>query len=175
MLEQVEYGSKFKHYIDMFIIIGSYYFLMFYLPEFLADTGIVRVINGRWNVVGNANEAFLIYVGVEFALALFIGLFTRKSRVYKIMIISSFLIKIIGYVIYSVFLLFFSHSFITDFSVLVTRVVIAYHAYNGVFLIAILIPTPTLLGLEVGRLIKNKYKWFKIKRRIYGSKNREIR
>ena len=25
MLEEVEYGSKLKHYIDMFIIIGSYY------------------------------------------------------------------------------------------------------------------------------------------------------
>ena len=175
MIEEVEYGSKKKHVIDMIIIIGSYYFLMFYLPQFLADNGIARVNNGRWNVIGDVNEAFWIYVGVEFALALFIGLFTRKSRVYKIMIISSFLIKIVVYVLYSVFLLYFKQFFITDFSVFVTRIVLAYNAYNGVFLPSIIIPMPTLLGLEIGKLFKNKIQERKIKRRNYASKSWKIR
>ena len=175
MLEEVEYGSKLKHYIDMFIIVVIYLILMFGVPFILNYYNIATINDRNFHVIGDTNKAFWIYVASEFLLAVLVGIFTRKSRVYKTMIIGSPFIKFIGYMFLAVFLFFFKQIILPDYTVFLTRVILAYHAYNGVFLIAILIPTPTLLGLEVGRLIKNEYKWFKIKRRIYGSKNREIR
>lgn len=171
MLEEVEYGSKLRHKIDMVIIIVFYLLLMFGVPFALDYYNIATTNERNFHVIGNSAEAFWVYVAIEFLIAILVGIFTRKSRVYKAMIIGSPIIKFIGYIFLTVFLFFFKQIILPDYTVFLTRVILAYYAYNGIFLLAIIIPTPTLLGLEIGRLIKNKYKWFKIKRRIYGSKN----
>lgn len=173
MLEEVEYGSKLKHRIDMVIIMIVYLILMFGVP-FILDYYNIAAINDRnFRIIGDATKAFWIYVASEFLLAVLVGIFTRKSHVYRAMIIGSPIIKFVCYIFITVFLFFFKQIILPDYTVLLTRIILAYNAYHGLFLLSIIIPTPTLLGLEIGRLIKNKYREFKIKRRIYGSKNKE--
>ena len=171
MLEETNYGNKKRHRIDLIIIWVSYFFLMFGLPILLRNFNIAEVyIDEAWVVQGDADLALLLFMLTEFLLALIVSLTTYKAHIYLILVVFSFLVKLVLYILVSVILFWSIRYFLTDFDLLLSRLVIAYRGYNGVFFPSILFCIPTLLGVEIGKLIKNKYQEKKLVR-LYVNKN----
>lgn len=174
MFEEMIVGSKKKHKRDLIIIICSYLLLMVVLPFLLSYFKVVNVYSTEeaWLIRGDVNLAFVILTIAEFFTALIVSLITHKQHVYTLMIMGSFFIKLILYFLISVVVFWMSFwtidKFITEFEFLFIRIISAYYAFNGVFFSSILLCLPTLMGRELGNLIKNKHRE---KELLNGSKN----
>ena len=142
MLEEVDYGSKKNHKKDMVIIILAYIIVMFIVPFILNKLGIIRVFpTGRaWKAEGNINLAFLILTATEFLVAFLVGLITHKGNVV------------------SIILFWFYRTLISNFNILLVRLIVSFYAYKGIFFASTLLCIPTLLGVQLSKVIKNKKK-----------------
>lgn len=160
MLEEVDYGSKKNHKKDMAIIILAYIIVMFIVPFILNKLGIIRVFpTGRaWKAEGNINLAFLFLTATEFLVAFLVGLITHKGNVYQVLILCSFLVKFALYCFVSIILFWFYRTLISNFNILLVRLIVSFYAYKGIFFASTLLCIPTLLGVQLSKVIKNKKK-----------------
>ncbi len=173
MLEEIEYNSKKVYKKDMLIIVFAYIIVMFIVPIILNRLGIIRVFpTGKaWVAKGNINLAFIILTTSEFLVAFVVGLITHKGNVYRVLILCSFLVKLILYCLVSVFLFWFYRALISDFNILLVRLVVAFYAYKGIFFASTLLCIPTLLGIELSKVIKGHKKEKEIMVRLNGNRN----
>lgn len=159
MKEEILYnGNKKIHKKEMFIILVAYIFVIFIIPYLLLHFDIVKVYatTEAWKIKGNVNLAFIIMITFELLSGIIVGYKTNKGLVYILMILLSFLIKLILYILFSVILFWTIQSFFTDMEFLNSRLIISYYAFNNIFFIAHLLGLPSILGVQIGIFLKNK-------------------
>lgn len=177
MYNEIFYENKKNYKREMIIVLIMYILIMFLVPYIIIHFKIVEISATRnaWLVEGNANLALLILILAEIIGGFLIGLITIKSGIYYIIVQFSFIIKFVIFLLTGVIIWFYSPfdlgSLISKVNFLVTRIIIAYSACNAIFLVPMLFCLPTLLGTQLGELVKNKYREKKLERKAYASKN----
>lgn len=178
MYSEIFYVSKMKFKRDFILMIISYFIIMFLVPCILNKLNVARVIatSSSWSFIGNANLAFIILFLAEFILGIILGVILVNPYIYYVIMLCSFIIKLILFFLISGLLWFFSFfSFISltyNIEFLLYRFVMSINAYNGLFFIPTMLCFATFFGIQIGMFIKNKQKTKELERRIYASSNR---
>lgn len=169
MFDEVFYENKKTHRKELIIIVVAYLIVMLLVPYLILHYKIISISanSDSWIVEGQIELAFFIMFLAEFSFAFLVGLITHKGVVYKTLIICSFLVKLVLYTLFSVFAFWFTTSkFNTEIEFLFVRLIVAFYAFKGIFFASILCCIPTLFGVEMGKLYKNKKNEYLINRRI---------
>ncbi len=177
MYSEIFYENKKRHKKEMLLLVIIYLFLMFIVPYFIIRYDIIKIYatKSTWVVKKNIDLAFWIFTLLEFFCGIIVGFFTNKDIFYYFIIQFSFLIKFIIYILIGVIIWFFSPfqlgNFINFANILMTRIVVAYFYQHAIFFVPIIFCFPTIIGIQLGKLIKNKAIEERREIKNYASKN----
>ena len=178
MYSDIFYETKEGFKRDRKMMTIAYLIVMIVVPFILyyTDFAIVVATYDQWKAIGNVNAAFIIMGVTEFIFGIYFGLKAQNPYIYYGIIVCSFIIKTILFILSSIIIYFFNAFGIIFIAghveFFLYRYVMALNAFNGIFFIPTMLCFATYFGIQIGLLIKNKRKEKELERRLNASSNR---